>query len=149
MIRPAVATDINRLVEMGKAFHADAGWAKYADFDIESFAFTCERLSKAGVLLVAEEKPGVVGMIGTAIGPGAWWNRTMRTGHELFWFCEPEHRKTAGRALIKGCDEILAAHGVRVTTLTSEEGRHDHNLVQFYKVQGYAPAERTYWKVLA
>lgn len=148
MIRSAVPQDLQRLVEMGYAYFVDAGWEKHASFDIESFAFTCGcLLDSGGVLLVGEKGGRPVGMIGTGLTPFAW-NRNIQTAVELFWYCEPPYRKKVGAALLAANEAALKERGVRIASMSSEEGRKEANLGQFYVHKGYVPVERTYWKAL-
>jgi GNAT superfamily N-acetyltransferase len=148
VIRPAIPNDIQRLVEMGYAYFVDAGWEKHATFDIESFAFTCGvLLDSNGVLLVGEKEGRAVGMIGTGLVPFVW-NRNIQAAVEIFWYCEPPHRRKIGAALLAANEAALRKRGVHIASMSSEEGRKEANLGQFYVHKGYVPVERTYWKVL-
>jgi GNAT superfamily N-acetyltransferase len=145
MIRAAVPTDIQRLVEMGYAYFMDAGWEKHASFDIESFAFTCGVLiDSGGVLLVGERNGRPVGMIGTGLTPFVM-NRNIQTAQEIFFYVELPHRKKISAALLAANEAALRERGVRIASMSSEEGR---DLGQLYIHKGYVPVERMYWKAL-
>ena len=73
----------------------------------------------------------------------------MRTAVEYFWYCEPPYRKKIGAALLAANEVALKERGVRIASMSAEEGRKDANLGPLYMHKGYVPVERTYWKALA
>ncbi|HEX7971891.1 MAG TPA: GNAT family N-acetyltransferase [Thiobacillus sp.] len=146
MIRPAVPTDVQRLMEMGHAFFIEAGWDKHADFDEESFAFTCGALIANGILLVADKDDnGVVGMAAAGIAP-AYWNRSVLTAQELFWYCEPAHRLGLGSKLMKELEAAAIERGVVLFSMSAEEGLRSEALSRLYRQRGYFPMEKLFWK---
>lgn len=147
MIRPAVPDDIFRLLEMGAAFFVEAGWHKHAEFDRDSFAFACANLMDHGVLLVAEKNGQPVGMMGAGLSP-AYWNREVLTSQELFWYCEPKHRDGLGSAMMREMEARLQALGVRLFSMSAEEGLRSTALNRIYRQRGYFPMERLFWKQL-
>lgn len=147
MIRPAIPNDIFRLLEMGAAFFVEAGWNKHADFDKESFAYTCGYLMESGVLLVAEKDEDCVGMASAGLAP-AYWNRGVLTAQELFWYVEPGHRKGLGGKLMSALEEAVRNLGVRLFSMSAEEGLRADALDQLYRRRGYFPTERLFWKQL-
>lgn len=147
MIRRAIPTDIHQLMAMGLAFFNEAGWAKHAEFDAESFAYSCGLLMDHGVLLVADNEPGVVGMAAAGIAP-AYWNRKILTGQELFWYVCPEHRTGTGGLLMAALEDAMKALGVVLCSMSAEEGLRSSALHRIYRRRGYWPAEKLFWKRL-
>jgi GNAT superfamily N-acetyltransferase len=147
MIRDAVPDDAPELVEMGRAFFAEAGWADKAEFCPESFALTLERLSEAGILLVFEKDGKPVGMAGALYSP-AYWNEKVLIGQELFWYCEPPHRKGAGAELLRHLESAAKARNVQFFGMVAEHGLRHEALAQVYKRAGYSVAEHTFCKAL-
>ena len=148
MIRLAVPTDIHRIMAMGHAFFEEAGWAKHAAFDAESFAYSCGLIMDHGVFLVAEtEDGGVVGMVAAGVSP-AYWNRNVLTGQELFWYVDPEHRTGTGGLLMAALEDAMKSRGVVLCSMSAEEGLRSGALHRLYRLRGYWPAERLFWKRL-
>jgi hypothetical protein len=147
MIRRAIPTDIHRLMAMGQAFFIEAGWRRHAEFDAESFAYTCGLLMDHGVFLVAENDDGVVGMVAAGISP-AYWNRKVLTGQELFWYVLPEHRTGTGGLLMAGLENAMKSLGVVLCSMSAEEGLRSNALHRLYRLRGYWPAEKLFWKRL-
>lgn len=149
MIRPAVPEDIYRLVEMARAFWAETGWGDRAEFDVESFAFTAGTLMDRGVLLVSVADDGnVVGMAGAGLAQ-AWWNRNVLTAQEIFWYCEKGHRKGLGRQLMTNLEAAVASLGVKLFSMSAEEGLRSKALGRLYRQRGYIPSEMLFWKELS
>lgn len=147
MIRAAAPTDIFRILEMGAAFFAEAGWAKHAEFDRDSFAYSCGLIMDHGVFLVAERDDGIIGMVAAGVSP-AYWNRQVLTAQELFWYCVPEHRKGIGTKLMAALEAALQARGVVLASVSAEEGLRSEALGRLYRQRGYWPAEKLFWKRL-
>ncbi len=151
MIRPAIPADIYRLVEMGKAFFAETGWDKQADFDVESYAYSCAMLMDGGgILLVAEKDGDVVAMVAAGTCP-ATWNRNVLLGQELWWYCEPASRKgnVIGSKLMTALEDAFVARGVCLASMSAEEGMRSDALGRLYRQRGYFPRERLFWKQMS
>jgi GNAT superfamily N-acetyltransferase len=150
MIRRAELKDNARLVEMGRAFFAEAGWQKHAEFDDQSFSYACAALMADAILLVAENGQGnVVGMVGAGLAP-AYWNRKILTAQELFWYIEPRSRKgnEFGRGLMEALEAAAKSLGVMLFSMSAEEGLRSDVLGRLYRQHGYWPSERLFWKRL-
>ena len=154
MIRPAVPQDIFRLAEMGEAFFKEAGFAeKLTDsdkiiFDLESFGRTVGVLiDGAGIVLVAEKADEIIGMAAAGLAP-AWWNNNVLSGQEIFFYCDPQHRRGAGRELMAGLEEAAKARGVVLFSMAAEKGLRSDALGRLYAARGYFPIEQLYWRAL-
>jgi L-amino acid N-acyltransferase YncA len=149
VIRRAEPEDIHTLIDLGRAFFEEAGWAARATFDVESFAYTCGALMENGILLVAVENDGqVIGMAAAGVA-NAWWNRNVLTAQELFWYCDPAHRKGAGSQLMAGLEAVATSLGVQLFSMSAEEGLRSTALTRLYRARGYFPAEKLFWKELS
>lgn len=147
MVRKAEPRDIPRLLDMGRAFFAEAGWAEKAQFCEVSFTTTLGRLAEAGILLVFEKDGKPVGMAGALYSP-AYWNEKVLIGQELFWYCEKPHRKGAGTELLRHLESAAKARNVKFFGMVAEHGLRHEALAQVYKRAGYALAEHTFCKAL-
>ena len=147
MIRPAVPDDARALIDMGREFFAEAGWADKAEFCPKSFAQTLGRLADGGILLVLEKDGQVVGMAGALYSP-AYWNEKVLIGQELFWYCKPTHRKGAGTELLRQLESAAKARNVKFFGMVAEHGLRHEALAQVYKRAGYSLAEHTFCKAL-
>lgn len=136
-------------MDMGRAFFEEAGWAKHAEYDPTSFAYSCGLLMDHGVFLVADdERAGVIGMVAAGICP-AYWNRKVLTSSELFWYCMPGYRQGVGAQLMSALEADLKARGVFLASMSAEEGMRGSALGRLYRQRGYFPMEKLYWRVLA
>lgn len=153
MIRAAEPRDIPRIVELGRAFFEESGWADrlagVADsgFCPETFAETAAVLGKNFVLLVYEKDGAVVGMIGVPFAP-AIFNKKLLIAGEIFWYCERSHRKGAGAELLRQLESALRARKVKILGMVAEHGLRHEALAQVYKRAGFAIAEHTFYKAL-
>jgi GNAT superfamily N-acetyltransferase len=82
---------------------------------------------------------------------GAWiygffFNKNHRTGHELFWWVEPEQRGH-GLKLLKALEEWARDRGAQSFQMGGM--RALKNLDNIYKRVGYEPSESIYRKKLA
>jgi GNAT superfamily N-acetyltransferase len=152
MIRPAIPADIFRLLEMGAAFHKEAGVAERHEgltFDRDSFAFSAATLMDAGLLLVMEgDKGDVIGMA-AADGAPCFLNRNVVIGREQLWYVEPEHRKGKdSRHLLGALEDLARARGIHLFDVVAEEGERSDALGRLYRRADYNPAERVFRKRL-
>jgi len=151
MIRPAIPNDIFHLIDMGDAFHREAGIAARDErlaFDRDSFAYTAALLMDAKLLLVMEEGGKPVAMA-AADGAPCWFNRNCVLGRELLWYVQPEHRKGKdSRHLLGALEDLARARGIHLFDVVAEEGERSDALGRLYRRADYSPAERVYRKRL-
>lgn len=149
MIRPAVPDDAEVLLDMGQAFHAEAGYADRFDFVPGDFAVALDAMSDAGLLLVAEKDGQVVGMAGADAAP-LIFNRSVRIGREAFWYIQPAHRKGIGRELLSALECAAKSYGAAIFDVVAEdgEGKRGVALARLYRAASYSPAESVFRKVL-
>lgn len=153
MIRDAEPRDIPQLVELGRAFYEESGWAaRLADmpdghFCPETFSEIATVLSERFLLLVYEKNGQVVGMIGVPYAP-AIFNKKLLIGGEIFWYVAPSHRRGAGAELLRHLESAAKARNVKLLSMVSEHGLRHEALAQVYKRAGFTLAEHTFYKAL-
>jgi GNAT superfamily N-acetyltransferase len=147
MIRDAEAADMPRLIEMGRAFNAEAGYAETVPFCERSFAHTLVALAGMGLLLVVDKGDGPVGMAGADLGR-AICNHDVLLSREAFWYVEPAYRKGFGRDLLNALETRAKARGAAFFDVVAENGKRDEALARLYRAASYSPAERTFRKRL-
>lgn len=147
VIRQATERDFDALLEMGRAFNIEAGYAEDVPFDRPSFARTLEALAKANLLLVADKGSGAIGMAGADVAP-AICNHSVLLSREAFWYVLPEHRLGLGGQILAALEGCAKAYGARIFDVIAEEGKRSLALARLYRARGYSPAEITFRKVL-
>lgn len=147
MIRAARGEDAPALVEMGRAFFEEAGYAAEFEFDDESFFSTIAILAKHGLLLIAEKDGKAVGMAAVDVAP-AYWNHDVMLAKELFWFVQKEYRQGIGRQMLRALEETVRSRGAQLFDLVAEEGKRSLALARVYTAGGFSPKERTFRKRL-
>jgi GNAT superfamily N-acetyltransferase len=149
MIRPADERDIPALLRMGHYFFDEAGWGDVASYDPASMAETMRGLIARpdGIFLVAEIDGQLVGMAAALLHPH-YFNSSILTGVELFWWVSHEHRKGVGAELLEALEGGARAAGAISFTMISVVGLRSDALDRVYRRRGYRPAERTYIRML-
>jgi GNAT superfamily N-acetyltransferase len=150
VIRAAHPDDMPALMEMGRAFFAEAGHEGSFpgfEFDPDSFEMTLSLLGQSNLLLVADKGQGAVGM-GAIDVATAYWNRKVVLSREAFWYVQPAHRKGLGRALLAAMETAARSYGAVVFDVVAEPGPRSETLEILYQRKGFNPAERTFRKGL-
>ncbi len=149
MIRAPIESDLGALVEMGRAFNEEAGYAEQVPFDPESFMQVLAALAAANLLLVADLGQGPIGMAAADVA-GSICNRNVRIGREAFWYVSPEHRpgKIVGRHLLSALECAARDCGASFFDVIAEDGKRSEALARLYRAASYNPVERTFRKRL-
>lgn len=137
MIRPAVVSDIPRLLEMGRKF---ADKAKLAD----SVGYVDADMQACFAALIENGHPvfiGDSGAIGATSTPHPF-NLAHIVAQELFWWSEGREGIRLLKALEGYCAEHC--HSLRMITLETVEPERTGRL---YEKRGYVPLEHSYLKV--
>lgn len=148
MIRQATPLDLPALIEMGRAFHAEADKTEMGAFCVQSFTEFLDRVTGNGFLIVAVKDDKPIGMLGL-MGAPAWWNKAVLTGQEVFWYVDPSHRKGVGRDLFDAFEKAAILGGIQVQFVALEKGRRERALGHFYEQRGYRAVETIYAKRMA
>ncbi len=149
-IRPAEGDDLPRLLEMGRMFNEEAGYAETIPFDEESFGRTLVALAKAGLLTVAADPSGrPIGMAACDVAPSIC-NYGVRLAREAFWFLDPEARggNAIGREMLFDVECAARDHGASFFDVVAEQGERSEALGRLYRRAGFNPAEKTFRKRL-
>lgn len=147
MIRRAVPDDMPQLLEMGRAFNIEAGYAEQIPFDAESFGKTLKALGTAGLLLVADKGQGAIGMAAADVAP-AICNHKVLLGKEAFWYIVPEHRKGLGSQILRALEAAVKEYGGHFFDVVAETGKRSEALARLYRAGGFSPAENVHRKAL-
>jgi RimJ/RimL family protein N-acetyltransferase len=95
MIRPATVKDLDQLIDLLKAF-ASASLVSYSDWTEQDVASARQRLTNMILnhyIMVADKDDKVIGAIG-AIREQDPWIRSKNRMRELFWWVDPEYRRS-------------------------------------------------------
>jgi hypothetical protein len=130
----ATADDLDRVVELGAAFHA---YSPYRDipFDPEGFRGSASRLIEAGAIFLSED-----GMLGGLLVP-LYFNPAVIMGAELFWWAGKTGRGL--REAFEAWAKEAGAHGVQFSGLTDQRAETIHKV---FARAGYQPAETAFFK---
>lgn len=147
MIRPAVESDMPELLRMARAFYATTDMGALVPYCPQSAEATARTLMDVGVLLVAEESDGLVGMLGMLLGPSLL-NHAALTASEVMWWVDPQARKGgAGLRLIRAAERAVRAAGAVVSSMVRLHNSPESARVVYERL-GYLPSEYVHTKVL-
>lgn len=143
MIREALPTDIDRIVEMGSRSLREGPYRDEVGDSPKTTAALCQQVLESGKILVAEEDGNVIGVLGFIVFPHYFSGE--RTAGELIWYVEPEYRQSfTALALLRKAQSLareMGAKRMQFTAPTEEVGKA-------YESLGYHKVEVTYQKCL-
>ena len=145
MIRTADVADIRAIARLGKAFHAEAGWADIAGYSIDDCAASLAGMieSDDAIILVAEENGAIVGMAGGVMFP-LYFNAAHRSGQELFWWVEPSFRRGVGAALLTALEVEARERGCSSWAMIALDKVNPEATGRLYRRRGYRAAEHSW-----
>lgn len=134
MIRQATADDLDRIVELGSAFHA---YCPYRDieFSPEGFREFAGKLIDGGAIFLSED-----GMIGGLLVP-LYFNPEVVMGAELFWWAGKTGKPL--REAFEAWARDGGAQGVQFSGLTDQR---EETIRKVFARAGYQPAETAFFK---
>lgn len=149
-IRQAGYRDIETIAEMGARFFKEAEWSDVTSWDHESVTQTLQTLidSDDGILLVCVKDGKVIGMAGGLVHP-AYFNRHHKTGQELFWWVEPDHRSGVGGRLLEGLESAALYRGAQSWSMIALASLRPEVVGKVYQRRGYRASEQTFIKALS
>ncbi|MCF4166331.1 GNAT family N-acetyltransferase [Zavarzinia compransoris] len=149
MIREAEPRDLERLVQMGRAFFHEAGWDDVSRWDDAGARDALGRMMGRDdcVMLVADVQGFVVGMAAAVICP-TWFCPDEKTAQEWFWYVDPPARCGVGGPLLAALETAVRDRGASSFTMLAVASLRAETLDRLYRRRGYRPAERTYIKRL-
>jgi hypothetical protein len=142
LIRPATADDIDRLVELGVAFHASTPYRAWFAADPEAMRRLATWAVEHGAVFVAEDGARMVGMIGMAVSDHLISGEPYAS--ELFWFVSPDARGSTGIRLLKVAEKWARAQGARSIQMTAP----DDHAAAIYERLHYRLMERVFVRAL-
>lgn len=110
MIRAALQADIPRVVEMGRRFYRESGYAKHLAENPEQMRLLMEQVLAGEGLLVAECDGKLIGMFGYVLFPHFVSGELIAA--EVVWWMEPEHRGN-GLKLLHFAEKRARAAGAK------------------------------------
>jgi GNAT superfamily N-acetyltransferase len=149
VIRRAEARDLPQMVEMGRAFHAEAGWPGLIEWDDAGAHASLAAMldSEQSVMLVADDGERVCAMA-AAVVCDVWFSPGQRSGQEWFWYVRPDARKGVGVLLLDALERAVKAKGAATFTMLAVSGLRAEALARVYRRRGYRPAEQTFMRRL-
>lgn len=149
MIRKAALSDIPTIVELGKEFHAEAGWGDICEYSEEDTAKTLTFMvnDDNGILFVADRDGEIVGMAGGLAHP-VYFNHAHKSGQELFWWLKPGLRDGTGRLLLEAMEAEAKAIGCSSWAMIALDKVNPELTGRIYRRRGYRASEHSYIKRL-
>jgi len=138
-VRVATESDIPKLVEMGRAFHAYSADVE-AGFDAEGAAsFLTVLIASPDAYVAVDGSRAFVGMMVSYPHLDKAW----RTANEIYWWAE-----TPGGDLLSAFEEWGRAKGARKFIMSHRHDNRHAALARLMKMSGYIPHEYYYIKVV-
>jgi len=141
MIRQATASDVPRLVEMGRRFRSETGYARVLAENPQKMTELATQLASLGCLLVSERGGELVGMLGYFVYPH--FISGEQTAGEVFWWVEPECRGE-GVKLLREAEKRARESGAEKMQMIAPTDR----VANLYKRLGYEFVEASYQRSL-
>lgn len=150
-IRRGRADDFSTCSDLLRHFVSEAGLQESIGYDEDSFLAWLVMLTDKilpGELLVVEYDGRVIGMAASVYSP-CFFNRQVLTGAELFWFINPDHRKSGvGKALMEALEACAKHAGVSKFTMVALQALAPERVGKLYEAAGYKLNELAYTKAL-
>ena len=145
MIRPAVSSDIQKLTDMAQVFVKDLPFE--ATIDVPHLSAAMEHLISGdmGCVFVNDE---VTAAIGGMVYPH-FFNPNMTMAQEMFWWVNPDARKSrTGLLLLAALEDWAVEKGATIFTMMCLDGVYTGPLEALYQKRGFTPLEHHFAKVL-
>ena len=133
--------DIPALVQLGKEFHEEN--PIICGFDADSLEASLRVWIATAILLTDGKDAMICGFVNPV-----YFNHSVLTAHELFWFVRKGKRNGAGKALLEAFRQEARARGATVHIQTASETGRIAAVDRLYRRQGFEPLERGYIKEL-
>lgn len=134
MIRPARATDLEQALTLLKNFAGQSliNYNEWSEEDLKNAKKVLLNLIVKEYLMVAESQGVLIGMIGAQREQDPWIQSRRRL-RELFWWVEPEHRRTRLSAELfirwqKDTERMLKDKLVDQVSLSTQPSKSDIDL---------------------
>jgi GNAT superfamily N-acetyltransferase len=146
-IHAATEADIPAIVAMSARFYETTSYAVFAAFDPRAAESLARNMIDGGVMLIAEDDSGPVGMVGLMVVP-FMFNPAHRVAYEVVWWVNPDAQGLgAGKALLQAIEPACRAKGctaIQMVHLASSPPQ----AAALYERLGFAHTESSYTKEL-
>lgn len=149
-IRQARKGDDEALIRMGRDFFDTTPLCAFLDYSPDSIT----RFSRSAIelpnleIFVAEMDGKVIGSV-SGIVFAFYLNDSVTVGQELFWWVDPDARKSrAGNMLHKALQDWAKERGASVFIMGSIANSSSARMAKLYANAGYVPTENTFMKVI-
>lgn len=139
-VRPAVAADVPRIVEMGVRFVAESEYWKLGTANPDKIVALVMSIIDLGGVFVAEDGPGVVGMLCGCLSDHPMMDSLIAS--ELAWWVDPEYRGSAGARLIAAFEGWAREKGADVVHVVAPNQR----VAAHYRKRGYVEMETSFMR---
>lgn len=147
IVRPAEPADLPRILEMARLFYPSTPYPAFAPICDDSIAALVTQMCDTGVMLVADDGAGPVGMVGLVIAPFIF-NRAYLAAYEVVWWVDPKAQgKGAGAALLAAIEPACRARGCAAIQMV-HLATSPPQAARLYERMGYVHSETSYTKVL-
>jgi GNAT superfamily N-acetyltransferase len=149
LIREATAADAKRIAELGAQFYGAAGldrmMGEYDPQSVEHLICATEMADDA-VTMVAEVGGQIAGFAAAVIANHPLKHSAL-FGQELFWWVEPEHRKSGvGNALMSALEYWAKSNGAQSFIMVTLHGLSHDAVSEMYAKSGYTRLEYSFVK---
>jgi len=144
MIRPAKASDLVVVAEMGREFYSEGRIPGTIVPDVFVANWRSYLSAGCGRIFLAEENEEIVGFLGALLYPDV--NDGDLIGTELFWFVEKEHRGRCGMRLFDAFEKWAIEAGAKRLIMSHLSTLAPDKLKKIYKRLGYRKADVSYVK---
>jgi GNAT superfamily N-acetyltransferase len=145
-VRNATPADTPALLAMGAKFYATTSYREFAEYDEGTVAALID-LMREGVLLIAEDESGPVGVVGLVVAP-FMFNGAHQVAYEVIWWCQPESQGNgAGKALLAAIEPACRDRGVSAIQMV-HLSNSPPQAAALYERMGFAHTESSFTKVL-
>lgn len=111
MIRHATILDGNEILTLVKELYPHTSYAKWAPFEDETVSNLINKITRTGIMLVAQNDDKLIGVI-AVMGVPFLFNTNVIEAVEVVWWVLPEHQKAGiGWELLKRADSIRKLRG--------------------------------------
>lgn len=149
IVRRAIITDEPDLVRMGEAFWSETPLSKVSKFDPNVLIdfIRVSSISPESSIWVAEGENGVCGVVGGISYP-LYFSGDIVV-QELFWWVDPESRRTdAGKLLYRALEDWAKETGAVALSMIAIENGKAQSVGKIYERLGFTATEHAYLKGL-
>ncbi len=145
-IREAAAGDLGIVLDLGRKFFNSVGWPG-------GFEWNRQKVIQSFMLFLTNDKftifiePSGKGFCGVTVQEHFFTGGLV--GNEMFWYVEPEYRKTSlGQLMWDTMEEWVKEQGGTHLAMVALDDSDGAKIGKLYESKGYVPIEKSYLKEL-